>query len=94
MKIPETFSATRYHSLIVDRGSLPKCLEITAKTSDGIIMAVSHQTRPIHGVQFHPESIASEFGYTLLSNFLEVSGCKAASAEILANLQLDLLRAI
>ena len=57
-------------------------------------MAISHQSRPIHGVQFHPESIASEYGYTLLSNFLEVSGCKAASAEILATMQLDLLRAV
>ncbi|MEC7805686.1 MAG: aminodeoxychorismate/anthranilate synthase component II [Pseudomonadota bacterium] len=93
-EIPETFSATRYHSLIVDRSSLPECLEITAETSDGTIMAISHQSRPIHGVQFHPESIASEYGYTLLSNFLEVSGCKAASAEILANMQLDLLRAV
>ena len=93
-EIPETFSATRYHSLIVDRSSLPKCLEITAETNDGIIMAVSHQSRPIHGVQFHPESIASEYGYTLLSNFLEVSGCKAASAEKLANMQLDLLRVV
>ena len=92
--IPETFSATRYHSLIVDRSSLPECLEITAETSDGTIMAISHQSRPIHGVQFHPESIASEYGYTLLSNFLEVSGCEAASAEILANMQLDLLRAV
>ena len=93
-EIPETFSATRYHSLIVDRSSLPECLEITAETSDGTIMAISHQSRPIHGVQFHPESIASEYGYTLLSNFLEVSGCKVASAEILANMQLDLLRAV
>ena len=93
-EIPETFSATRYHSLIVDRSSLPECLEITAETSDGTIMAISHQSRPIHGVQFHPESIASEYGYTLLSNFLEVSGCEAASAEILANMQLDLLRAV
>ena len=93
-EIPETFSATRYHSLIVDRSSLPECLEITAETSDGTIMAISHQSRPIHGVQFHPESIASEYGYTLLSNFLEVSGCKATSAEILANMQLDLLRAV
>ena len=93
-EIPETFSATRYHSLIVDKSSLPECLEITAETSDGTIMAISHQSRPIHGVQFHPESIASEYGYTLLSNFLEVSGCKATSAEILANMQLDLLRAV
>mgnify|MGYP003322862461 FL=1 len=93
-EIPETFSATRYHSLIVDRSSLPECLEITAETSDGTIMAISHQSRPIHGVQFHPESIASEYGYTLLSNFLEVSGCKPTPAEILANMQLDLLRTV
>ena len=63
-EIPETFSATRYHSLIVDRSSLPECLEITAETSDGLIMAVSHQSRQIHGVQFHTESIASEYGYS------------------------------
>ena len=69
-EIPETFSATRYHSLIVDRSSLPECLEITAETSDGTIMAISHQSRPIHGVQFHPESIKTPEGIKLLKNFL------------------------
>ena len=91
--IPTTFSATRYHSLIVDKESLPTTLKITAETHDGIIMALSHRSRPIHGVQFHPESIASEYGYTLLSNFLVISGCKIASQEKLNSLQFDLRKA-
>ena len=91
--IPTTFSATRYHSLIVDKESLPTNLKITAETHDGIIMALSHTSRPIHGVQFHPESIASEYGYTLLSNFLVISGCKIASIEKLNSLQLNLRKA-
>ena len=91
--IPTTFSATRYHSLIVDKESLPTSLKITAETHDGIIMALSHSSRPIHGVQFHPESIASEYGYTLLSNFLVISGCKVAPLEKLNSLQLNLRKA-
>lgn len=71
--IPSPFTATRYHSLIVERASLPDVLEVTAETEDGIIMGLQHKTLPLHGVQFHPESIASEHGHTLLKNFLE--GC-------------------
>jgi anthranilate synthase component 2 len=72
--LPERFEVTRYHSLIVERKSLPDCLEITAETSDGIIMGLQHKTHPVHGVQFHPESIASEQGHALLANFLELAG--------------------
>ncbi|HWV81316.1 MAG TPA: aminodeoxychorismate/anthranilate synthase component II [Hyphomicrobiaceae bacterium] len=72
--IPKRFEVTRYHSLIVDRGSLPVDLEITAETADGIIMGVQHRTHPVHGVQFHPESIASEHGHDILANFLRLAG--------------------
>ena len=68
--VPSPFQATRYHSLVVDRDSLPDCLEITAELEDGTIMGLQHRELPIHGVQFHPESIASEHGHTLLKNFL------------------------
>ncbi len=61
---------TRYHSLIIERETLPDCLEITAQTDDNIIMGIQHKTLPIHGVQFHPESIASQQGHELLQNFL------------------------
>jgi anthranilate synthase component II len=71
--LPSPFNATRYHSLIVEQESLPDCLEITAKTEDGLIMGLSHKTYPIHGVQFHPESIASEHGHAMLKNFLTYS---------------------
>ena len=70
--IPEDFEATRYHSLIVEQKSLPDCLEVTAQ-ADGLIMGLQHKTRPVHGVQFHPESIASEHGHKLLKNFLTLS---------------------
>lgn len=70
--IPIPFKATRYHSLIVDRASLPDCLEVTAVTADdGLIMGLSHKTHNTHGVQFHPESIASEHGHAILRNFLD-----------------------
>lgn len=62
---------TRYHSLIVERESLPDCLEVTAETEEGIIMGLKHRELPIHGVQFHPESIASQQGHALLDNFLK-----------------------
>jgi anthranilate synthase component 2 len=70
--VPTPFLATRYHSLMVERQSLPDCLEVTAETDDGIVMGLAHQEYPIHGVQFHPESIASEQGHELLKNFLTV----------------------
>lgn len=68
--IPTPFNATRYHSLIVDKNSLPDELEVTAVTKDDTIMAISHKTKNIHGVQFHPESIASEHGHKLIENFI------------------------
>ena len=71
--LPDPFTATRYHSLAVDGGSLPNVLEITAWTDDGEIMGLQHRSRPIHGVQFHPESIATEGGHKLLGNFLELA---------------------
>ncbi len=74
--IPADYEATRYHSLIVDRASLPDCFEITAETDDGLIMGFQHKTLPLHGVQFHPESIATEHGHSLLRNFLEIAGEK------------------
>jgi anthranilate synthase component II len=72
--VPDGFAATRYHSLIVERESLPESLEVTAETEDGIIMGLQHKTKPIYGVQFHPESIASEHGHALLKNFLHQAG--------------------
>jgi anthranilate synthase component 2 len=71
--LPSPFQATRYHSLIVERATLPDVLEITAETPDGIIMGLQHRALPLHGVQFHPESIASEHGHALLKNFLELA---------------------
>ncbi|MEL6609124.1 MAG: aminodeoxychorismate/anthranilate synthase component II [Pseudomonadota bacterium] len=68
--LPSPFEATRYHSLIVERETLPDALEITAELEDGTIMGLQHKTLPIHGLQFHPESIASEHGHALLQNFL------------------------
>ncbi|HJZ42735.1 MAG TPA: aminodeoxychorismate/anthranilate synthase component II [Hyphomicrobiaceae bacterium] len=72
--LPRKFEVTRYHSLIVDRAALPDCLAVTAETSDGLIMGLQHKTHPVYGVQFHPESIASEHGHALLANFLEIAG--------------------
>jgi anthranilate synthase/aminodeoxychorismate synthase-like glutamine amidotransferase len=71
--IPDNFEATRYHSLIVERATLPDMLEVTAETDDGLIMGLAHRTRPIYGVQFHPESIASQHGHHLLRNFLNLT---------------------
>jgi anthranilate synthase component 2 len=71
------FTATRYHSLSVRREDLPDVLEVTAWTDDGEIMGFQHRDRPVHGVQFHPESIATECGHELLANFLKIAGVKA-----------------
>jgi para-aminobenzoate synthetase component II len=73
--IEGTFSAGRYHSLIVERGSLPQSLEISAESPDGLIMAMRHRTLPVEGVQFHPESILTEHGKTILMNFLAIQPC-------------------
>jgi anthranilate synthase component 2 len=70
------FTATRYHSLTVEKAGLPDVLAVTAWTEDGQIMGVQHKTRPIHGVQFHPESIATECGHDLLANFLDLAGVR------------------
>jgi anthranilate synthase component 2 len=67
------FKATRYHSLVVDRESVPADLDVTAETEDGLVMALAHSRLPVHGVQFHPESIASEYGHLLLKNFLDIA---------------------
>jgi anthranilate synthase component 2 len=75
--LPDGFIATRYHSLAVAPDTLPEVLEITAWTDDGEIMGLSHRTRPIHGVQFHPESIVTEGGHRLLGNFLRMAGVHA-----------------
>ena len=72
--LPRSFAVTRYHSLIVERASLPGELAITAETDDGLIMGLAHKRHPVHGVQFHPESIASEHGHELLANFLKLAG--------------------
>jgi anthranilate synthase/aminodeoxychorismate synthase-like glutamine amidotransferase len=71
--VPSPFRATRYHSLIVDRHTLPDTLVATAWTEDGLVMAMHHRSLPIYGVQFHPESIASEHGHTILANFLALA---------------------
>ena len=76
--LPTPFQATRYHSLVIDPGSLPASLEVTARTADGVIMGVRHRVHPVEGVQFHPESILTESGHQLLRNFLELCHGRAA----------------
>lgn len=70
--LPSPFEATRYHSLIVEKESLPDCFDITAKTDDDIIMGLQHKEKPLHGVQFHPESIATQHGHAMIQNFLDI----------------------
>jgi anthranilate synthase/aminodeoxychorismate synthase-like glutamine amidotransferase len=72
-EVPQNFSAGRYHSLVVDRESIPECLEISAESPDGLVMAMRHKDLPVEGVQFHPESILTEHGKTMLANFLALS---------------------
>jgi anthranilate synthase component II len=72
--LPRQFDVTRYHSLLVERETLPDTLTVTAETSDGLIMGLAHKTLAVHGVQFHPESIASEHGHAILANFLTLAG--------------------
>ncbi len=71
--LPNPLEVTRYHSLIAERETLADCLEITAETQDGLIMGLSHRTKPVHGVQFHPESIATTGGHALIRNFLDMA---------------------
>ncbi len=70
--LPSPFEATRYHSLSIEPTSFPDCLTITAKTEDGTIMGLQHKEKPIHGVQFHPESIATQHGHDMIKNFLDI----------------------
>ena len=77
--IPKTFTATRYHSLAVVDSTVPADLEVTARTASGIIMAVQYKSKPIYGVQFHPESVMTEGGYQMLGNWLESIGLKGAA---------------
>jgi len=78
--LPSPFRATRYHSLIVERDSLPSVLRVNATTEDGLVMGLVHRERPVHGVQFHPESIASQHGHDLLRNFLKLAAGKSLAA--------------
>jgi anthranilate synthase component 2 len=87
--LPDPLSVTRYHSLVIDPPSLPDCLEVAAQTDDGIIMAVRHKERPIYGVQFHPESIATAHGHKLLGNFLKTAGLNVAADIAPQHLTLD-----
>ena len=89
--ITQDFLATRYHSLVVDKQTLPESLVVTAETTDGLIMGFNHVERPVFGVQFHPESIATDFGYKILANFLRIAGLKGHSVENINMLQ-DKLR--
>jgi anthranilate synthase component 2 len=82
--LPSPFMATRYHSLIVDSADFPDALEVTATARDGVIMGLRHRTHPIHGVQFHPESVATEHGHALLANFLDSAGIPHRSPQGLA----------
>ena len=77
--LPNPFEATRYHSLVVERETLPDCLEVTSWLEDGTIMGLQHRELPIQGVQFHPESIASEHGHKLLQNFLDIAKMKVTA---------------
>jgi anthranilate synthase/aminodeoxychorismate synthase-like glutamine amidotransferase len=84
--IPQRFTACRYHSLVVERASLPAALRVSAETDDGTVMAVEHEAYPLAGVQFHPEAALTEHGFTLLANFLRLAGCEVrASAGLIAS---------
>ena len=80
-ELPSPFTATRYHSLCVDKDSVPQVLEVTGATESGLIMSMQHKTLPIQGVQFHPESVLTEHGHSMLANWLEMCGDKNAQAK-------------
>ena len=71
--IPDNFSATRYHSLMIDPKTVPRCVKVTATSDDGVIQGIAHREFPVYGVQFHPESISSEYGHRVLNNFIKLS---------------------
>jgi para-aminobenzoate synthetase component 2 len=91
--IPSPFTATRYHSLAIEKDTLPTELEITGQTESGVVMAIQHKTLPISGVQFHPESVLTEHGYQMIGNWLEICGDKGArkKSEKLKPFNLELL---
>ena len=77
--LPDPFTATRYHSLVVDE-ALPECLALTAWNAEGIVMGLGHRELPVHGVQFHPESVLTEVGLDLLATFLRTTGAESGAA--------------
>lgn len=77
--LPSPFRATRYHSLVAEPGTIPDCLAVNARTADGTIMGIRHRQLPVHGVQFHPESIETEHGHRLLANFVAMTELRAAA---------------
>ena len=87
--LPAPLTVTRYHSLTVAPESVPDCLEVTAQTSDGVIMGLRHTQRPVYGVQFHPESIASHAGHKILANFLKIAGINPKAAPPASTLNLS-----
>ena len=89
---PEKFPVTRYHSLLVDETNLPDDLTVTARTEAGAIMGISHKSAEMHGVQFHPESIASVAGYRILAQFLDICGHRTVSIDKLGKLEAQILR--
>ncbi|XDZ67042.1 aminodeoxychorismate/anthranilate synthase component II [Alphaproteobacteria bacterium LSUCC0684] len=88
---PDPVAVTRYHSLVIDRDSLPDCFEITAETSAGLIMGMQHRELPLHGLLFHPESIATVNGYRMLANFLDLSGLVPRDEDRLLKLEAQIL---
>jgi anthranilate synthase component 2 len=80
--IANPFQAARYHSLCVTEENLPAELQVTARTTDGVVMAIEHRTRPVFGVQFHPESVLTESGHLLLANFLTLAGIRAGDLPV------------
>lgn len=88
---PDPVAVTRYHSLVIDRETLPECFEITAETSSGLIMGMHHREMPLHGLLFHPESIATVTGYRMLANFLDFCGIMPLDEDRLGRLETQIL---